>query len=93
MLHNVVNAAFLGDCLLRPTFSTGETGTVDVRNLVTFDGVFAQLQGPTFFRQVKVNREFGTISWPNGADLCPDVLYSEATGAPFPGTGRSITFR
>ncbi len=41
-----------------------------------------RLWGPIFesirkdlglFRQVRV--EHGTIAWPNGADLCPDVLY------------------
>jgi hypothetical protein len=33
---------------------------------------------------VKVDPEAGTIVWPNGVDLCPDVLYSEATGTPLP---------
>ncbi|MFN9174661.1 MAG: DUF2442 domain-containing protein [Synechocystis sp.] len=28
-----------------------------------------------YFAQVKVNPELGTIQWPNGADLDPDVLY------------------
>lgn len=27
-----------------------------------------------FFRKVAVDQELGTIVWPNGADLCPDVL-------------------
>jgi hypothetical protein len=43
--------------------------------------VTAWLRGPVFeplradpalFRQVRV--EAGTLAWPNGADLCPDVL-------------------
>lgn len=43
--------------------------------------VFALLTGPLFepvradpayFRQVRA--EAGTVVWPNGADLCPDVL-------------------
>lgn len=28
---------------------------------------------------LKVRVEYGTIAWPNGADLCPDVLYYGGT--------------
>ncbi len=44
----------------------------------------AYLRGPVFaamrndlelFRAVSVDEEAGTIVWPNGADLDPDVLY------------------
>ena len=30
---------------------------------------------PELFRSVRVDEEAGTIVWPNGADLDPDVLY------------------
>jgi hypothetical protein len=33
---------------------------------------------------VDVNPEWGTIFWPNGADLDPDVLYSMVTGEAIP---------
>ncbi|MFM7192421.1 MAG: DUF2442 domain-containing protein [Microcystaceae cyanobacterium] len=41
-----------------------------------FTGVFEPLKNPEYFAQVKVNPELGTIQWPNGADLDPDVLYA-----------------
>lgn len=36
---------------------------------------------PVLFRAVRVDKELGTIVWPNGADLCPDVLYGGRTPA------------
>ncbi|HEY7065262.1 MAG TPA: DUF2442 domain-containing protein [Chloroflexota bacterium] len=48
------------------------------------------LRGPIFeplvadlalFRQVRVDPELGTIVWPNGADIDPDVLYHGRTPA------------
>jgi hypothetical protein len=42
------------------------------------------LEDPSFFRQVRVNSELGTIQWPNDVDFCPDVLFSRVTGKPIP---------
>lgn len=36
---------------------------------------------PKLFRAVRVDEEAGTIVWPNGADLDPDVLYLGLTPA------------
>jgi hypothetical protein len=38
--------------------------------------------GPAYFARVRVDPELGSVSWPNGADLDPDVLYGRLTGAP-----------
>lgn len=35
-------------------------------------------QDPELFRQVRVDQELGTVVWPNGADLDPDVLHRDA---------------
>lgn len=34
------------------------------------------------FGQVRVDEKLGTIVWPNGADLDPEVLYRGAAQAP-----------
>jgi hypothetical protein len=65
------------------TFENGFHGIVEMDRIVkNYTGVFAPLLQDDYFRQVTVNSELGTVVWPNGADLCPDVLYSQATGIP-----------
>jgi hypothetical protein len=63
------------------TFSDGVRGVVDLANrIVGRGGVFAPLETPEFFRQVAIDSELGTLVWPNGADICPDLLYDWVTG-------------
>ena len=73
---------------LELTFSDGTVGTVDTgRWIVGHGGVFGPLNDRAQFRLVRVDPEAGTIVWPTGADLCPDVLYEAAHPAPIlPGT-------
>ena len=59
-------------------------GVVDVGAMVRFVGVFEPLKDAGFFATVSVNRELGTVCWPNNADLDSDVLYAAATGRPVP---------
>jgi hypothetical protein len=57
---------------LRLTLSDGSTIERNIARLMTgpiFDPIKAD---PTLFDQLKV--EHGTVVWPNGADLCPDML-------------------
>jgi hypothetical protein len=69
------------DYRLTLTFTDGVRGEVDFEaRVVGRGGVFTPLRDVEFFRQVRVDREAGTIVWPNGVDFCPDVLYSLATG-------------
>ena len=47
-----------------------------------FTGVFAPLADEAEFARVRVDPELGTVVWPGGADLDPDVLYAAVTGEP-----------
>ncbi|MEI2689472.1 MAG: DUF2442 domain-containing protein [Anaerolineae bacterium] len=82
MLKDVIDVRVMDDYQLHLRFEDGVQGAVDVADLVPFTGVFAPLRSQDYFRRVRVDAELGTIYWPNGADLDPDVLYSLVTGEP-----------
>ena len=80
MLVDIVEARALGGHRIYLRFEDGVEGAVDLSTLVDFKGVFAPLRDPEEVQRVTVNPELGTVCWPNGADLDPDVLYSILTG-------------
>lgn len=57
---------------LRLRLTNGQTIERDVGGLLLGPIFDAVKSDPQFFRQVRA--EGGTVVWPNGADLCPDVL-------------------
>jgi hypothetical protein len=73
---------------LRLELTDGRTIERDVTQLLV-GPIFAEIRAdPRLFAQVSV--EGGSVVWPNGADLCPDVLiwgglppfeYSRESGA------------
>jgi hypothetical protein len=82
MLKDVVAAKPLEEYKLHLKFEDGAEGVVDLASHLSFRGVFEPLQDLAYFRKVRVDPDLGTVVWPNGADLDPDVLYSQVTGVP-----------
>ena len=80
MLRDVVEVRPLGGYRLLVRFDDGVVGELDLGQRLTFDGVFAPLRDPAAFAEVRVHPELGTVVWPGGADLDPDVLYAALTG-------------
>jgi Protein of unknown function (DUF2442) len=62
---------------LRLTFADGTAGDVDLSGLWQSGPVFEPLRDPAYFASVTVDPELGTVTWPNGADLAPEVLYDQ----------------
>jgi hypothetical protein len=44
--------------------------------------IFRPLRDPALFAQVSLNKDFGALEWPNGADIAPNVLYNWSVYAP-----------
>lgn len=80
---DVANVRPLPGRRLELTFVDGFSAVVEMDRVIrSYSGIFAPLLDETYFRLVRADPELGTIVWPNGADVCPDVLYSFASGKP-----------
>lgn len=80
---DIITVRPLPNRTLELTFENGLRAIVEMdRVLHNYTGIFSPLLDENYFQQVKVDTELGTIVWPNGADVCPDVLYSIASGQP-----------
>ncbi len=82
MLKDIAAATPLENHQIRIRFEDGVEGIVSLACSISFQGVFAPLRDPEYFGLVRVDSGLGTVTWPDGADLDPDVLYSLVTGEP-----------
>lgn len=74
-LVHVTAVEALEDHRLRLSFEDGAEGEIDLSTW-PWQGVFEPLADPDYFRRVKLDKELGTIVWPNGADLAPETLHT-----------------
>lgn len=71
---HVTRVEVVGDHRLHLGFEDGIEGEIDFSAL-EWRGVFEPLRDPSYFGRVQLDRELGTIVWPNGADIAPETLY------------------
>jgi Protein of unknown function (DUF2442) len=77
-MHSITEADVLDGYRIRLRFEDGTVGIVDLEDRL-WGPMFESLRDPAVFRRVRVEPQAGTITWPNGADLAPDMLYREAS--------------
>ncbi len=75
--REVIEAKIIKDYTIEVVFDDLKRGIVDLRKYLG-KGIFKDLLDKKKFRQMKVDAELGTVCWPNGADIAPDTLYSDA---------------
>ncbi len=77
MMHTINKVEYLDEFKLLLTFNDKKTKVVDLKKYSKEgpETVFYPFRDLEFFKSVKVDKHSGTIVWPNGVDLCPDVLY------------------
>jgi hypothetical protein len=80
-LVDITAVEVIADHTLRLTFADGTVGDVGFA-AHEWRGVLEPLRDPSFFAEVFVDPESGTVAWPNGIDLAPEPLYAEARRNP-----------
>ncbi len=67
--------------VVRLAFTDGTSGEIDLEKYLR-GPIFEPLRNdPARFREVAADPVAGTICWPNGADIDPDVLYHDLSPA------------
>ncbi|MGH3137270.1 MAG: DUF2442 domain-containing protein [Gaiellaceae bacterium] len=76
----VMSVVPLEPYVVRVTFGDGEVRDVDIEPLLE-GPVFVALRNRDEFRRVGIDEQTGAVTWSNGADLDPDVIYGIAPPA------------
>lgn len=73
----VTSVEVVGERTVRVGFNDGVVLDHDMTRLIDRGGIWAPLTDPGYFAQVRVDSEINTVTWPNGADICPDILHGD----------------
>jgi hypothetical protein len=73
-IHRVIHFEIVGDYTIRLTFDDQTEQTIDFEPILT-GPIFGTLRDKSLFDQVTLEKNFGTLEWPNGADVSPTVLH------------------
>lgn len=73
-LHRVAGFEIVGDYTIWIEFDDGTEQVIDFEPIL-YGPVFGPLRDVTVFNQVELDKDFGTLEWPTGADIDPTVLH------------------
>ena len=77
MFIYVIEAKYLHDYEVELKFNDRKKGTVNLKNEL-YGTMFEPLKDKKVFANVKLDKDLGTITWDNGADLAPEFCIMKA---------------
>lgn len=83
-MRHVTGVVVVADYIVDLTFDDGSIRRVDLAPFLWGEIFAPVLADYDVFSTVRVDPEIGTIAWPNGADIDPDVLHGDALPASGP---------
>ncbi len=79
-MHSIKSLKYIKEYRLELTFEDFSVKVIDLKDEL-YGEIFEPLKDVDYFKQAYVNQDIETVSWPNGADFCPDFLYEKAVAA------------
>jgi len=76
-IPSVVGVAILRSHVMRLLFDDGIVRDVQYVPGQVRGSLVSALDDPEYFAQVRIDRDAGTVVWPNGLDLAPEVLHGD----------------
>ena len=73
-IHRVEHFEIVAPYTLALRFEDGTEQRIDFRPVLEGE-LFGPLQNPKVFNAVSLDKEVGTLTWPNGADFDPTTLH------------------
>src|SRR5262245_31883186 len=73
-IHRVERFEIVGPYTLAVRFEDGTAQRIDFRPVLEGE-LYGPLQNPAVFNAVTLDKEVGTLTWPNGADFDPSTLH------------------
>jgi hypothetical protein len=76
-VYDVIDVSYLSDYKILVTFENKEQKIVDLESRIKDlkNTRFEGLLKIEYFKTLSVDKETGTITWDNGFDVCPFLLY------------------
>ena len=74
MDYHVTEARYVSGYVVRLKFRDGTEGDIDLKSELT-GPMFEPLLAIEQFKRFRVDDEFHTLVWPNGADFAPEFLH------------------
>ena len=84
MYYEIIKVKYLKNFLIEVKFLNGKSGIVNLEEYKNKGGIFSKFNDMDFFKNVKLNKEFGVLTWDGEIDIAPETIYSLATGEPLP---------
>ncbi len=83
-MQDVVSANYCEGYKIELRFEDGNGGIVDFSNFLCRGGVFKKFEDINFFKDFRINKDLGVITWNDEIDIAPESLYSYATDSALP---------